>query len=350
MAKRLWCSTLEIKISVRSFAWHDLITFYRYRQQVVCTDCAQALTHGSPVGAMGFLARLNPSIGIYTCIRPASDDEPVLIGQMQYADGSRSAHIVFLLPDEGLNQPGITEVLDRLAVKAGSWGAFHLLAEVEESSCGLEGLRRAGFSVYAWQRIWKFTSKGGLPENRNGNGKAHGNHTPHPDAKTAGAHWRRAVGVDEVMIRNLYQSLVPPLVQSAEPLTLQRPLDWVYIQDGEILAYAEGTYGPQGIYLQPLIHPAIDNVRQVLGDLLEQQRNPSGRPIYVAIRSYQAWLDTVMGDLECEVAPRQALMVRHLVVKQRAALQIAPHSVLEKIAGETSVPLVHNATTTSKSL
>jgi hypothetical protein len=261
---------------------------------------------------------------------------------MQYADGSRSAHIVFLLPDESLNQPGIAELLDQMASKAGSWGAFHLLAEVEENSCALEGLRQSGFSVYAWQRLWKYTPQEARPVD----GKAAGNHAPTADGR--GLLWRQASSTDEVSIRNLYQLLVPPLVQSAEPLTLQRPLGWILRQEGEIVAYVEGTYGPQGIYLQPLIHPAVENIGQVMADLIASQRNPTGRPIYIAIRSYQAWLETVVRDLDCEVAPRQALMVKHLIVPERAPLLMNTHSVLEKIAGETSVPLVHNSTTTNK--
>lgn len=312
----------------------------------MCTDSAQALTHGSPIGPLAFLSRLNPTVGVYTCINPSSGDGAALIGQMQYVVGSRSAHILFLMPDESLNQSGTSELLDRLAVQAGEWGAFHLVAEVEENSCALEGLRGAGFTLYAWQRIWKYTPQADQPVD--GSGKAHDNNSPRGSGRNGEAHWQRATSLDEVMIRNLYQSLVPPLVQSAEPLTSQRLLGWVYRQEGEILAYVEGIYGPQGIYLQPLIHPAVEDVSQVLASLLAQQRNPSRRPIYIAIRSYQAWLETVVRDLECEVAPRQALMVKHLVVQQRAPLPISRNSVLEKITGEPSVPLVHNSTTTSK--
>ena len=160
--------------------------------------------------------------------------------------------------------------------------------------------------------------------------------------------WQPATSVDEIMIRNLYQSVVPPLVQSAEPLTSRRPLGWVFRQEGEILAYVEGFYGPQGIYLQPIIHPGVENISQVLAHLLAQQRNPLGRPIYVAIRSYQAWLETVVRDLECQVGPRQALMVKHLVVQQRVAVQAARHSVLEKYTAEPTVPLINNSTTVNK--
>lgn len=319
------------KISTRTFAWHDLITFYRYRRQVVCTDSALALTRGSPVGPLALLAHLNPAMGIYTCIRSSSNGSIPLIGQMQYTAGDRSARISFLMPDEGLQQPEVTDLLGCLAVQAGAWGAFHLLAEVEENSCAIDGLRRSGFSVYAWQRIWKFA-----PSEKNNGTSTNGRNKPPA--------WTPAASVDEVMIRNLFQVLVPPLVQSAEPLTSRRLPGWVYRQDGEILAYVEGIHGPNGIYLQPLIHPAVENVNEVLISLLNHQRNPLGRPIYVAIRSYQAWLETVICDLECQIGPRQALMVKHLVVQQRVALQAARHSVLEKYTAEPTVPLVHNST------
>src|SRR5215208_4406461 len=147
---------------------------------------------------------------------------------MQYAGGDRSARIVFLMPDNSLNQPELAELLESLAVRAGSWGAFHLLAEVEENSCAMEGLRRSGFSVYAWQGIWKYSPSGAVSAERS----AHEN----GGFQNREPLWQPASSVDEIMIRNLYQSLVPPLVQSAEPLTSRRLMGWVYRQEGEILA------------------------------------------------------------------------------------------------------------------
>ncbi len=213
-------------------------------------------------------------------------------------------------------------------MKAGEWGALHLLAEIDEGCCALEPMRRSGFSVYAWQRIWQFHTR---LENPNG----------------AAGKWRPATSLDENAIRNLYQSLVPPLVQSAEPLSSQRLHGWVYMQDGEILAYADGTYGPNGIYYQPLIHPAVENVSQIVTSLLMRHSPMPNRPVYIAIRSYQAWLETVIRDLECQVGPRQALMVKHLVVQQRATVLAVRHSVLEKYTPEptASAPLVQNSTT-----
>jgi len=318
----------KVKISVRPFAWHDILKFYRYRRQVLCTDSTLALTRGSSLGPWAFITRLHPTVDVYTAVCPPGKGQPALIGQIKYAAGQRSARIVYLMPENALDEPRLAELLEDLAVRAGSCGAFHLLAEVGEGLAALDGIRRAGFSVYAWQRIWQFKA---APEN-------------HHDVTGA---WRPASGLDDIAIRNLYQALVPPLVQSAEPLMARRPNGWVYRQGDEILAYVEGVYGPRGIFLQPLIHPAVENVSQVVSALLMRQPRVFNRPVYIAIRSYQAWLETVVRDLECQVGPRQALMVKHLVAQQRLPALAGRHSVLEKYTTEPTVPLVQNSTTHS---
>lgn len=286
-------------------------------------------------------------MGIYTCVQTSQDGNLPLVGQVQYTGGERSARVAYLLPDEGLAQPGIIELMERMAVQAGAWGAFHLLAEAEEGSCALEGLRKASFSVYAWQRIWKFAHSNASQDKGRGRdgeaGQSNNGHSGNSNGKNQDCLWRPAASVDEIAIRNLYQSLVPPLVQSAEPLGPRRLSGWVYLQDGEIMAYVEGIHGPNGIYLQPLIHPALENTSQAVSSLLAQQRNPLGRPIYLVVRSYQAWLETVVRDLECQIGPRQALMAKHLVIEQMAAVRVVRQSVLEKYSAEPTAPMVPNA-------
>lgn len=323
-------------MSVRSFAWHDILTFYRLRQHIVCTDSTQALTQGSPVGPIALLGRLNPAVESYTGIYSSSNGALPIIGHMKHTLGDRSARVEFLMPEHGLDQPGLENLLECMAVQAGAWGAFHLLAEIDEDSNALEGMRRSGFSVYAWQRIWKFS-----PGADDYTSKSISNEK----IKNSISLWKPASSIDEVNIRNLYQSLVPPLIQSAEPLTARRMSGWVYRQENEILAYAESLYGPHGIYLQPLIHPAVENISQVLSNLLSHQPGLLNRPVYIAIRSYQAWLEPVVRDLEGQIGARQALMVKHLVLHQRDVVP-ARHIVLEKYSTEptvTSVPMVNHS-------
>lgn len=286
------------------------------------TDSALALTRGSPVGPLAILTHLDPTRGIFTGVCPSSNGQPTLIGQTIYPAGERSARISFLLPADRLESPSLSGLLDGLAEVAGGWGAFHLLAEVEESSPALDPIRDNGFNIYAWQSIWRFPPDGSFPRSER---------------------WQPATPLDEVAIRSLYQLLVPPLVQSAEPIPAHSVQRLVYRERGEIQAYADAVHGPHGTYLQPVVHPAVEELDAMLGDLLARQPALPQRPVYVAARSYQAWLEPSLQRLRGESSPRQALLVKHLAVAQRAAM-VARQPAREIYNPEATVPLIQHST------
>ena len=72
------------------------------------------------------------------------------------------------------------------------------------------------------------------------------------------------------------------------------------------------AYGVRGIVLTPFIHPEASGVALKLGSLLSQLPDRRGRPVYLCVRSYQAWLEPALEDLGGQAAPRQAVMVKHL--------------------------------------
>jgi hypothetical protein len=273
---------------------------------------------------MTMLAHMRAERGSFTGVVPESNGEPPLIGQIIYSSGERSAYLAFMAPDSASQAAGLPALFEGLASQAGEWGAFNLLAEAEELAPIFENLRRSGFCVYAWQRIWQ------LPPLGTGEGRP-------PN------HWKPAAPVDEFAIRSLYQALVPPLVQSAEPLSPRTPQGLVYRQDGEVLAYAEGIRGPRGIYLQPVIHPGADCVPDLLDDLpYALPIHFFSRPVYYAIRSYQGWLDSALEGMGARVNPRQALFVKHLMSAQRVPATNKLLGVLEQHQAEPTAPMVHN--------
>jgi hypothetical protein len=289
---------------------------------VLCTDSELALTWGNPAGAQALLSYLDLTRGSFTGVTSGRNGEVALIGQMLYTSGARSARISFLLPGDNLDQPSLPSLMESLAVQAGSWGASHLLAEVEESSPALDPVRHSGFSVYGWQTIWLLPNV--------------------VEARRSGP-WHTARPSDDINSRTLYQQLVPPLVQAAEPFSPGKGPRLVYRQDDEILAYAEAAIGPQGIYVQPVIHPAVDDVESLLEGLIAQLPQTAGRPVYLAIRSHQAWLEPFLQRMDGKAAPRQALLVKHLAVLQRVSL-LARKPAREAYNPEASVPLIQNTT------
>ena len=263
---------------------------------------------------MGFpavLAQFAPIRGSYTAVAQGDNGGPGLFGQLSYAMGGRSARLSFLAPGTQAGSPLLPDLLDWLVKQAGEWGAFHVLGDVDELSPTFEGMRKSGFSVYAWQRIWKLDP---VP-------LAEKNHTPPA--------WLPVAFNDEPAVRSLFQNLVPPLIQSAEPLPNRRLKGLVYRQDGEIMAYVEGITGPRGLFLHPLVHPDLTEYGELVQSLMHSLPR-LGRPVYLAVRSYQSWLENALADLPAQSSPRHALLVKHLAnllrVPLSARLGVEPRS------------------------
>jgi len=316
-------------MSVRPFDWRDLPTLYRYRHRSIYLDTALVLTRGPLLLPGAFLSTLTPAMGVETVVyEKKGTRKPVIIGQVIHAKNSPFAHLTFLAPDHALDSPDLITLLDSLVVHSGESGVFHLIAEVDEKNQAFEALRRSSFAIYGRQRIWQFN---GLP------GAAYT--IKESTGKAQSFAWREAVSTDLVAIRSLYNDLVPGLVQQVEPFSLsQKPTGLVCEQNGGLLAYVDVVYGGRGIWAQPFIHPDVDEVNGKLVSLIQTLNNRRSKPVYLCVRSYQAWLETVLEELGAEAGPRQAVMVKHMAVPIRAARSISVPA-MESGQPEISTPI-----------
>ncbi len=273
-------------MTVRPLDLRDLPNLYRFRDEVVSLDTVRTLTRGHPLGASGLLAYINPARHIYSAV--ADTGEQCLMGGITQARGESFAKLLYLAPATHLDHPDLPELIEDLSAEAGSWGAFHILAEVEETHPAFTALRRGGYSVYAWQRMWDVSSVN--------------------PASEAGL-WKRVASVDMPAVQALYHQIVPPLLQPLEPLP-QRAFGLI-CNEG-VKCFVSLSTGLSGIALIPLIHPEALQVGSKLAALIDHLPNRGGRPIYICVRSYQAWLEPVLEDLGAKAAARQAVMVKHL--------------------------------------
>jgi hypothetical protein len=296
-----------------------LPALYRYRRDVLELDSALMLTRGNPLGLAALFAQIHPNRGTYTNVAISEDGDPPIFGQVNFQQGERSARVVFITPETNSSEDSLPFVLEDLARQSGEWGAYHLLAEMEENSSSFESFRRVGFSVFAWQRIWK------LPPATGGN-------PPEAD-------WAPARLDQESNIRSLFQSLVPPLVLSAEPMSVHTFQGLACQQQEEVTAYTDVEFGPRGIFLKPIFHPDAVDVDCLIRALTTTLPNLSGRPIYMAVRSYQSWLENGLEKLGAESAPRQALLVKHLIARQRSPILERSLQALERRRAEPSSPM-----------
>ena len=264
----------------------DLPTLYRYRGEALSLDSARLLTRGNPLSAAGLVAYFNPARHIYSAVNEV--DGNVLLGGVIHTDGDSFARLLYLAPAGELTHPGLPPLIEHLAAEAGNWGAFHILAEVDENSATFPALRAAGFSVYAWQRTWDVS---------------------HVRADEDYVIWQKAQSVNLHAIQSLFHQIVPPLLQPIEP-TPKRASGLVCNEGAK--CYVSLASGVAGTLLTPLIHPETTGVPEKLGSLLRQIPNRNHRPVYLCVRSYQAWLETALEDLGAKPGPRQAVMVKHL--------------------------------------
>jgi hypothetical protein len=273
-------------MSIHQLDLLDLPTLYRYRGEAVSLDSARLLTRGNPMGAMGMMSYVNPSRHIYSAV--SDNDGATLLGGIIHTNGDTFAKLLYLAPASRLGDHSLPGLIEDLTAEAGQWGAFHVLAEVDETSAAFVPLRMSGFSVYAWQRMWDVSE---LPAgNRN-------------------CKWLRVRSIDLPSIQSLYHQIVPPLLQPLEPAPKRAA---GFMCNEGMRCYVSTSSGLAGIVLFPLIHPEATDVSAKLLSIINHFPNRSRRPVYFCVRSYEAWLEPVLEDLGAKSAARQAVMVKHL--------------------------------------
>lgn len=232
-----------------------------------------------------------------------------------------SAYLSYLLMTEESDPGGMVPLLEGLIEQAGQWGAKQVVADLDIDSQWFPCFRRAGFSVLAKQKVFKCD-------------------TPPGNGISLSGGWRRWNCDDISAMRSLYYTLVPPLIQPIEPMTRREMLGLVYYDgSGTLQAYADLVYGPVGVWVWPLIHPQMkESFSDLMAQMLLDLPAHNSKPVYVAARSYQPWVEHALEKLSSEPGPEQALMVRYLALRQRVKAEFS-FAQLENGKAEPTVPL-----------
>jgi hypothetical protein len=218
--------------------------------------------------------------------------------------------MTFLAPGHALDNTLLTPLIESLVVPVAERGAMHVIAEVEDPSVALGVLRQAGFGIYARQRVWRLRAITGEMQ---------------PGI------WRTAIRKDEAAIRFLYANLVPGLVQQVESLPEGRLHGLVFYRGTELLAFVDVVSGMSGILATPVIHPDAETIAEQLVRVLQHLPSWRSRPVYVAVRSYQSWMENLLYRLGADPGPQQAVMVKRLAVRRAVP--------------ETAIPALNGAAT-----
>ena len=288
---------------IRPFDWRDLPTLHRYRQQGLCLDSALGLTRGPTLSPSVLLSYLTPTTGFFTWVNP--DEEQPILGQLSHQSMSPYARVSFLAPEKAIKRAETKEMLDYLSQQAGRRGATHLLAEIDEFAPAFEVLRRAGYGIFARQRIWKV--RGVTPN------------------KLPQVQWRAVKDQDIISVQSLFHNIVPGLVGQVEPLDAKNLQGLVCYQGHELAGYVSLVYGHRGIWAQPFFHPDVDNVSDQLQGMIYSIPDRRSRPIYICVRTYQSWLEPSLSAMDTQPSPLQAVMVKRLAICQKVTRKALPN-------------------------
>lgn len=289
---------------------------------MICLNKNLQLTHGNPIGPAALTARFSTGVESFTAVVENADSRPSWFCQAVHQVGEKSAHLTFLVGQNLLDDQGLPALWDSLCTQSGEMGAVNVLVELEESSHLFESLRRAGFTAYGWEAAWR------LPNSLE-------------SGRATDTFWKIAQTADDSACKSLYQSLVPPIVQAAEGIPNGSSRRLVYRNENELLAFVESANGPRGIYLKPLIHPAVTDLQNLLSDLAAQFSG-LGQPVYLQVRSYQAWLLDALNALGAETSEHFNLLVKHLAILQRNGVTVSQRQLKENRQIEPSAPIVQN--------
>jgi hypothetical protein len=312
------CPSLKIpKAMIRPFDWRDLPILHRYRNQGLCLNNSLGLTRGTAISSSVLFSFLTPTSGFFTWV--TADEEFPLLGQLHHPSDSTTSRISFLAPQKRINNPRTQILIEHLAKLAGKRGAFHVIAEIDELAPTFEVLRKAGFGVFARQRIWKITDN-----------------KPDRDAKSK---WFPINEQHLIDVQTLFHNVVPGLVAQIETLPVKRLQGLLHYDSDTLLAYIGLIYGIHGIWAQPFIHPDTPNIDYLLDSFIKAIPDRRSRPVFLCVRTYQSWLEPAIGEMESQPSPLQAVMVKRLAIRQKLALQSIP-----KIDGQTeiSTPVIHS--------
>jgi hypothetical protein len=307
-------------MNIRPFGWRDFTLLRNYLNRGLFLDSTRVLIHGTSLIPMGALVSfLSPSTRMFTyrCESTSASGIP-LIGQLTFTPGSTYARLSFLAPEDALDQPELSALSDYMAIQMGEHGAFHILADVDESNQVFQLLHRAGFAIYARQRIWRLEGQ--------------------PVGEEVAVTWRACRSTDNIGVRSLYCNVVPGLVQQVEPLPKKNLKGVVHYQDGNLLAFVELKYGRNGIWIQPFIHPDVEGFDRFLAYLLHDLPGRGIRPLYICVRSYQSWLESAIEAMGAQPGPEQAVMVRHLALTRRVN-QAYPLPAINGTRAEPTAPI-----------
>jgi len=252
-----------------------------------------------------------------TAVMEVGEPSSKLIGQLMLDEPY--AQMNFLICQGELSLEIMDAFLDGLVRWTGEKGAFHLLAEVEETQRCFECLCRGGFNAIYRQSIWQVQ--------------------PATSPIGHSGVWREVMVQDHPVIRSLFKHWIPPIVQVAQPLNGHHFPRFI-LRDGErVLGFVQVRRGEGCLLLTPLFDPTLANPLNYLNRLF-QFASFGRKALFIIAPSHQVGL---ISQLETSYPPaieKQVVVVKYLAVSRRVSNAIPQRLSAKENRPEPSTPIM----------
>jgi hypothetical protein len=279
---------------VHSFGFRDLPALRTLAARGISLDSQTCLTQDLHILRTALLAQWVPEIIPETLILDGTN-RAAGFAQLGHRRGEASSRLRFLAPRELFRDDRGIELMEALLRTAGRRQAQQILADAEEKTDETGFLRKAGFSIYARQDIWK-----GTPP------------FPRP-LSTPKGEFRPLLATDASAALALYCSIVPALVHQVEGFP-RRPKGWLIFEEGEPVGFFNLRAGSRGLWMEPIFHPGARNAAEWIACWLGGLSLRPPDPVYVCVRSYQDWVGPILQDNGFSLMSRRAALTRRVVV------------------------------------
>lgn len=257
-------------------------------------DTVSFFTWGEPLNLRTVMRRVTPLVDREALIWEGEEES--CFGQIEKEQNKKFAQMCYLGCSENMQPLVVCRLLEALVNEAGTWKAWGVLADLPEGSDLFEGFRKAGFTIWARQKVFKLTSQEMTP--------------------SSPGLWRSGSEFDKLAIDALSKEVVPAAAQLVDNLSDQWADSMVaYQKDGRLGAFANIEQGPKGIWVSMTVHPEAD-AQVLLSSLIQEVSDVLDRPIYLAVRSYQPHLENVVARMGFGASESQILLVKYLVVNR----------------------------------
>jgi len=285
----------------RALTWRDLPLLYRYREQALCLDSRRAVIGGAGLMSSALVALFSAATGMAVVADQATESAP-LVAVAEHTPQEGLARLLYLAPKTVFSpETALAPLVEALLAHPALRGARALVADAPRGASWLPALRRAGFRVFARQRLWQM---------------------PAGPAAEGPGRWRWPRAEERWAADRLYTNLTPPLVRHLLPPPAASPTAVVYVERGEVRGVARWESGPRGVWAVPWLDPDIAAPCDALRALAAFLR-AGEKPLYIAVREAQVWLESPLETLAARPGEPLALLARW-VVQPQPATETAP--------------------------